>query len=174
MGLDFPIDLSQAVSTAALVTGDGLIVLHRSLNESHFTPEDACQAALMYRRFCTLHGCDRDEYQQQLGGGFSQTESVIAAYLGHPLVSETAVSDSASEAPSSAQNGPQKGKLNTNFFALHADDRAAADVVANTNGTSMVIETSERTIECGPFIAPASSHDAGSSYARLMFVVTST
>lgn len=142
-----------------VVTGDGMLVSLSSaaVSSSKLLPLDVQYAALIYRSFCALHGSDSEEYRSQRGQRFQNEERSLAELLQlGGSAPDHANSDTASEtASSSVHHSTHVSKpLNANFFGLLADDRPLVDTITTSKGSSMVIETSSRTIECVPLVLP--------------------
>lgn len=189
-------DLIPSLGSSALVSGDALVL---AKGEScSLAPLEAQRVALIHRAFCTMHGAHRDEYRTQLDGSrFSQPETVIAEQLFASCVLfgsgvgavDGSGSDAASDSNLSSTQHHNGGSntaptRNTNFFALHVDERPAVELLAATAACSVVartlaassnvaprrghgglsIETSDRTIESVPLIV-ASQKTAASNAA---------
>lgn len=169
----FMADQSRACGVA---TGDGMLVSLSSaaISSSKLQQLDVQYAALMYRSFCALHGSDSDEYRTQRGQRFQLEESSLAEQLqlGNATADNTN-SDTASETASSSHHNTHSSKhLNANFFSLHVDERPLVDTIASSSASAMVIETSERTIECVPLVLSTGEGPLGNDGAsQVVFLV---
>jgi hypothetical protein len=170
---NFMADQSRA---CGVVTGDGLLVSLSSaaVASSKLQQLDVQYAALMYRSFCALHGSDSDEYRAQRTVRFQQVETTLAEQLQlGGCAADNSNSDTASETASSSQHNAHSSKhVNANFFSLLVDERPLVDTITSSNGSSMVIETSDRTIECVPLVLSSGEGSSGNDAApQVIFLV---
>jgi hypothetical protein len=82
---------------------------------------------------------------------------------------------------SSTNHGSSQKPTNTNFFSLHIDDRPSADAVLSKKAGTMVVETTERQVECYAVVTECGSqstdHSSDAEHSmempRLVLVVSS-
>lgn len=158
----------------AILTGDCLVVGHCGSDE-RLSRMESQFCGMVYRSFCRLHGCDRDEYKQQLGARFQSPEFALADSLQEHSATATAdVSDSASDSAYSSHNHlsmTSNRLLNTNFFCGLVDERPMSDTMVHCRPKSVVIETSERTVECQGIVSGGEAHDSTSHPSQVTLVI---